>query len=294
MPHLAASRHADHDRLLVAAYAAGDAAGTELDAAQAQVAACPECAALHHDLRSIAAALPALPPPARSRDFRLTPGQAAALRPPAWRRLLEPFAGPRFAFAGPLGTGLATLGIAGLLLAGSLGSPLAAPMTANAPGTNLTAVTAPSDGSASTSTEYGASASEAPGSQAAAPVQMLPAASPLPQESAPSARNDAATLVPASPPSAGANDPAATGVAGGATGGAEAPAPGSPEPDDQELAAVHQQSLFAPSAEPAAKEADVSPLAPATTAVPMVALAGLLLAAGLALGGLRLAARRLA
>jgi hypothetical protein len=124
--------HADHDLLAVAAFAAGDAEGVELDAALAAVAACPACAALHHDLRAIARAMPALPAPVRTRDFRLTPEQAASLRPAGWRRFLTPLAGPRFAFAGPLGTGLATLGVAGFLLAGSLGMPLAG--TAAAPG----------------------------------------------------------------------------------------------------------------------------------------------------------------
>ncbi len=111
--------HATHDPLLVAALAAGDAAGAELEAASALVAGCDACAALHGDLRLIAAALPAMPAPHRSRDFRLTAGQAASLRPTGWRRLLAPFAGPRFAFAAPLGSGLAALGLAGLLLAGN-------------------------------------------------------------------------------------------------------------------------------------------------------------------------------
>ncbi len=75
MPHI--PDHAAHDQELVAAYAAGDAAGADLETATALVASCAECAALHHDLRLIAAALPALPAPVRPRDFRLTPGQAA-------------------------------------------------------------------------------------------------------------------------------------------------------------------------------------------------------------------------
>jgi hypothetical protein len=115
--------HAAHDPVLVAAYAAGDATGTELEAATALVTACTACATLHRDLRLIAAALPGLPAPRRTRDFRLTPQQAASLRPAGWRRLLAPFASPRFAFAAPLGSGLAVLGIAGILLAGT-GVPL--------------------------------------------------------------------------------------------------------------------------------------------------------------------------
>ena len=161
MPHLPPS-HADHDPLAIAAYAAGDAAGPELDDALALVAACADCAALHHDLRAIASALPGLPAPARSRDFRLTRGQAASLRPAGWRRLLAPFAGPKFAFAGPVGAGLATLGIAGILVAGSFGVPLAA--------------TAPADGGAAAASDAVAvemAPQMAPGSAAAA--SMAPA-----------------------------------------------------------------------------------------------------------------------
>ena len=139
MPHPAVdpaavdpAAHAAHDPLLVAAYAAGDAAGEELETATALVAACPACAALHHDLRAIAAALPEMPAPRRTRDFRLTAEQAASLRPTGWRRVLAPFAGPRFAFAAPLGSGLAALGLVGILLAGT-GLPLGGPTAGAAP-----------------------------------------------------------------------------------------------------------------------------------------------------------------
>jgi len=131
-PAPTAADHAAHDRLAVAAYAAGDATGAELAAAMALVAACTGCASLHHDLRAIAAALPTTLAPVRPRDFRITPEQAAALRPTGWRRLLAPFAGPGFAFAGPLGSGLATLGLAGILVAGAVGLPLGG-STAGAP-----------------------------------------------------------------------------------------------------------------------------------------------------------------
>ena len=117
MPHLPDSQHPDHDLELIAAYAAGDATGPELDRATALVAACEECAALHHDLRSIAAAMPTMPAPARTRDFRLTPEQAAELRPRGIRGLLATLSGPRFSFATPVGTGLAALGIVGVLVA---------------------------------------------------------------------------------------------------------------------------------------------------------------------------------
>ena len=122
MPHLP-DHQTDHDALLIAAFAAGDAEGADLERAQALVAACDDCAALHHDLRAIAAAMPSVPAPARRRDFRLTPQQAAELRPSGWRRLLAPLAGPRFAFAGPLGGSLAALGLAGILVAGVASTP---------------------------------------------------------------------------------------------------------------------------------------------------------------------------
>jgi hypothetical protein len=125
MPHMPDSHHATHDLELVAAYAAGDAAGADLETATALVAACADCAALHRDLRAITAAIPELPAPVRTRDFRLTQEQAATLRPTGLRGLLAAFASPRLSFATPLGTGLAALGIVGILVA-SGGLPLGA------------------------------------------------------------------------------------------------------------------------------------------------------------------------
>jgi hypothetical protein len=165
--------HAAHDPVLVAAYAAGDATGTELEAATALVTACTACATLHRDLRLIAAALPGLPAPRRTRDFRLTPRQAASLRPAGWRRLLAPFAGPRFAFAAPLGSGLAVLGIAGILLAGT-GLPLGG---ATAGGTTAAPAEAPL---AVASDSASANGRESPaaedGSMSAAAATAAPAA----------------------------------------------------------------------------------------------------------------------
>ena len=124
MTRLPDAAHATHDLELVAAYAAGDATAADLDAATALVAGCRDCAALHHDLRAIAAALPLVPASRRTRDFRISPEQADTLRPRGWRRFAAALAGPGFRFAAPLGTGLATLGLAGLLLGSIGGSPL--------------------------------------------------------------------------------------------------------------------------------------------------------------------------
>ena len=159
--------HAAHDTLLVAAYAAGDAAGEELEAVTALVAACAACATLHHDLRAIAAALPLMPASRRTCDFRLTAGQAVSLRPTGWRRVLAPFAGPRFAFAAPLGSGLAALGLVGILLAGT-GLPLG----------GATAGAAPADGESERTTSNGTEMAPALASEAPVPgVFAAPAAS---------------------------------------------------------------------------------------------------------------------
>jgi hypothetical protein len=259
MPHLPPS-HTDHDPLAIAAYAAGDATGPELDDALALVAACTDCAALHHDLRAIAAALPDLPAPPRTRDFRLTPEQAASLRPSGWRRLLAPFAGPKFAFAGPLGAGLATLGLAGILVAGSFGVPLAA--------------TAPADGAA------GAAASDAvavdmapqmaPGSTAAAPTAPVelrapnagvasPGASPIPPSG-----GDIAGEAPS-------GDPKMT-IAG------SEPNTGEASPDEAVRVSAADQLVT-----PAPVNGNT-----------LARLAALVLVLGVVLGGLRVVARRVA
>lgn len=116
--------HASHDRLLVAAHAAGDAAGADRAAADALLAACAACAELHRDLRALAAALPAAAVPPRTRDFRLTPEMAAAARRRGLRGLLARLAAPSFAPLAPLGSAVAALGLAVAVLAGS---PVAAP-----------------------------------------------------------------------------------------------------------------------------------------------------------------------
>ena len=131
MPHMPDSHHDTHDLELVAAFAAGDATGADLETVTALVASCADCAALHHDLRAIAAAMPALPTPVRPRDFRLTPEQAASLRPRGFRAILAAFASPKLSFATPLGTGLAAIGIVGVLVA-SGGLPVGGSATSGA------------------------------------------------------------------------------------------------------------------------------------------------------------------
>jgi hypothetical protein len=121
-----AGSHDHHNRLLISAHAAGDAAGRELQAAEALLAACHDCRNLHADLLAIATSTHDLPPAlhAPARDFRISPERAATLaRGGFWRRVLRPFARPGGA-SRPLALAFTTLGVAGLLLATLPGLPL--------------------------------------------------------------------------------------------------------------------------------------------------------------------------
>jgi len=143
MPHIPDSLHDTHDLELVAAFAAGDATGPALDAATTLVASCATCAQLHHDLRAIAAAIPAVPAPARTRDFRITSEQAARLGPTGIRGILAAFGSPRLSFAAPLGTGMPALGIIGVLVASGGVLPGGATDGAGSPALDAAAQVAP-------------------------------------------------------------------------------------------------------------------------------------------------------
>ena len=109
--------HAEHDQLLVAAVVDRDPTAPDRLAGERQIASCPSCAELAADLRAIALATATLPAIERTRDFTLRPEQAARLRPRGWRRMAVAFGAARLEVMRPLGAGLATLGVAGLLLA---------------------------------------------------------------------------------------------------------------------------------------------------------------------------------
>lgn len=115
-----AGSHDTHDRLLVAARAAGDVTGRDQARAELLLAGCDGCRELLGDLRAIAASTRDLPPMQRpaALDFRLTPDHAAALaRGRGWRRLLRPFGRTGNGTIRPLAAAFTTLGVAGLLLA---------------------------------------------------------------------------------------------------------------------------------------------------------------------------------
>lgn len=78
--HSLTAEHRRHDRLLVARFAVGDAAHGQDHEAQELVRRCSECAALAADITAISKSVARMPAPPRSRDFRLTPEQAAQLR----------------------------------------------------------------------------------------------------------------------------------------------------------------------------------------------------------------------
>lgn len=114
-------QHDQHDPFAIAQLAADDLRPTERARAIVLVGSCRECATLLADLRSIASAttaLPSLPAGARPRDFRLSDADAARLRRGSWRRWFGFTRSPRLSFTQPLGVGLATIGLAGLLISG--------------------------------------------------------------------------------------------------------------------------------------------------------------------------------
>ena len=111
------TRHAAHDRLLIANFV--DRAVDEAERARAEelLAACRDCEQLYDDLVALSAATRAMAVPARPRDFTLTAADADRLRIRGWRRVLSAIGSSRDAFSRPLALGLTTLGIAGLMVA---------------------------------------------------------------------------------------------------------------------------------------------------------------------------------
>lgn len=111
------SRHAAHDRLLIANLIDRSVDEAERTRAEELLAACRECEQLYDDLVALSAATRSMAVPARPRDFTLSAADAERLRVRGWRRLLAAIGSSRDAFSRPLALGLTTLGIAGLLFA---------------------------------------------------------------------------------------------------------------------------------------------------------------------------------
>lgn len=262
----------DHDETLIARLAAADLTEPEAAAARELVAACPACAELHADLRSIMAATASLPAPRRTRDFRLTDADATRLRRRGWRRLLGGFGEPRLAFTKPLATGLVTLGIAGLVFAlapsflataglsmTSATAATAAPAFAPAPGDAGAAAGSSQQG---TKQDTAASAATSPATSAAGPstaAASIPVSSPTAQV----------------PTVAGSAAPSGAPTALGFGRESASPSPAAAPPDSNFSAATLGSGATAP--------AGPSPLLVASV---------LLLVTGVALFLLRWAARR--
>jgi hypothetical protein len=197
MPHVSDVRstsHDQHDPILVAALAADDLAGTDRDRAIALTSTCADCATLRDDLLALARATAAAPPPiaTRPRDFQLTPADAARLRPAGWRRLVAAVTSSRAIVSRPLGVGLATLGLAGLLIGNvqiGLGSAASAPYEATTTGAGAmpAASAAGQSRAAADAAALGSSSGSAAGPSSAAAVPAL---------GGPLASADAATSLP--------------------------------------------------------------------------------------------------
>jgi hypothetical protein len=189
VPDVRATSHDRHDPMLVAALAADDLAGTDRDQAIDLTRTCADCATLHDDLLALARATASVPPPiaTRPRDFRLTPADAARLRPSGWRRLVAAASSSRVIFSRPLGAGLATLGLVGLLVGNvqlSMGSAGAAPQAA------ASAAAAAAPAGAPGITNY----DTASGATGGAAEGQVPVAAPAASAAAASAAPDLAAL----------------------------------------------------------------------------------------------------
>jgi hypothetical protein len=115
--HLSNPDHANHELALIAGHAAGDLTVSERIRADALLQSCTPCADLRRDLIAIASATRALPTTAIApRDFRLDAAQADRLRRGSWlRTLLRPF-GATQSGVRPMAAALTSLGLAGLLV----------------------------------------------------------------------------------------------------------------------------------------------------------------------------------
>ena len=298
----APSDHAAHDPLLVAAHAAGDASGGDLARAAALLASCPDCARLHRDLRALPGALASAPAPARPRDFRLSPLQAESLRRPSgWRRLLAPLSGARSA-AGPVAASLAALGVAGVLLGGGISLGAGGSATSALAPRAASSEAAASNGDATANFDTASSADPGAGVVSGAAGQQ-PSAAPSAAASAEAVVSAAASAAPSFGPAPMASSAASSAPSMAAPVATAAPL--APGPGDKN-ATQGGTTADATTTPPSTGEANFAPVRPSPTALPaepapaapsgpslLVIGSLVLLLAGVVLGILRIAARRL-
>jgi hypothetical protein len=278
--------HAGHDPLLVASLVDRSLVDSERATADALVASCGACADLHADLLALRDATRAMPTPVRSRDYTLTPEDAARLRRGGWRRLVAAFGSSRDAFSRPLAMGLTTLGIAGLLVA-SIPSIYTGGATSGSPttvGGQVGDVPQPEVGTDSNGAPV-AAASQGVAGGAQAPVVAVPSTA-------------AAADASAVPAAAGASAPAAAAASAPAT---TVPGKQAYGPVQSGRAAVAPPSVSdfgikggGPTGPIRAPDIDAGGAATASSGAPLLlAVSGLFLVTGLALFAIRWSARRL-
>ena len=269
--------HASHDPLLIAALADRDRAGLSGDErtrAEAWIADCASCAALHSDLVSLGSVLRVTAMPSRPRDLRLTEADAQRLRPPSWRRAWRMIGTRRDLFTRPLAMGFTTLGIVGLLV-GTLPSMFSG-------NTAQTLSTVGSAVGSQSSTDVAAAAPAPAASAAAESAASAPAALAAPPSAAASA--------------AGASPYSDTGtVQGQATASEDPDTAGRPDEGDTFAGTDHGERNSASDpgvgagVPPESSDLKVVEDAPRVSA--LIVVAGGLLVVGLALFGLRWRAR---
>lgn len=304
VPHTPVSSASEHE-LLIARLDADDLREPERTSAAELIQTCQGCAQLLADLAALRVAARALPVRPRTRDFRLTPADAARLRPTAARRLLGWLTGPRSSVR-PLAGSLAALGIAGLLLAsvpGMLGRTASAPAPFTV--TQGQALDRNAGGASPASSMAGGgpafSANGGATGAAASPAALGPVAAPSAvaapsHESgpspAPSATASAAAGPSAAPSVVPPPSPLAPTTSGERTASQATPSPipagGSTSPCPCGKGAIGSSAPTVPPGQPPVATAE----APAGNS-PLVPASALLLAVGAALFGARLVARRL-
>jgi hypothetical protein len=264
--------------MLVASLADHSLEASERAAAEAVIASCGLCAALHADLVALLAATRAMPTPARPRDFRLTREDADRARPGGWRRWVAAIGTSRDAFSRPLAMGLTTLGLVGLLAA-SLPSVLMTGGATSAPAADMS-VGSGAGGATNAPERVEGGGSEVTGAQAPGD----PVAPPATDNVAPAAASARPVPVAASPNALQGDRASPAADQGGTPAG---PTIGTPN-----------AGKGGGSTKAAGRDADgsagaVSDAAGGSPAIsPLVILSGALLIVGLGLFALRWGARR--
>ena len=142
---LSSADHAQHDRWLVVRAASHDTDLTPAESASARalLEGCDECASLAADITTITQATAVSLAPARPRDFRLTPAQAATSRGGALDRLGRWLASPRASILRPLAGASLAIGIVLVAVGPSIKGPVQPPV----PGPNA-GIAAPAESAA--------------------------------------------------------------------------------------------------------------------------------------------------